>query len=598
MSLQLTRLQAALNGEPTNGVVPKKLTPEEEAAKKKAQEEMMFNFKKASEELSKTDNLELNGKKNKENREIRLNALVDYFQNGFGLTEKEAKEVAELALKDEQAEERVEHTRLYFYKDKYKANKDKDKEEGFEAKYIKNKSVRKAILARPELFFVQNPDDGTFALDENNQMIFSQAKYNNTMLEHTGDYRMELSERANLAAELDIKKRNAKQMAKYGNFDYEKDRTWLYRAAAILAGTGLGTVVGGVLGNFSHTNIDIAHLSQAIDAANGELLAEKLREFSISDNKLKQFAAVGGLSSLLPSIALSMFIKDRGKSSIMQTTAENIVQNGVNSVKGEDNKKLVSGILELMDAAGLKDEQKVRLIEITQGIASGKHTTEREMAALAKEMKDILTIEPQPEPEPEDEGGEEEVVVTPTPTPTPTPEPKVEYGAQITPREETKTETEDVFQYHHTSGEYWSGIAKEMYGVDDATAYKLGKELKKRHGYAPSSADMPKIVNLPKELLGHKRKYDNEDEVKRIRSNQASNGRQRATSSFKPNTTTVTTTVYDGSVSRTKNPDTEQAQTESKQVKKGMEETEAKGWLERTWQTIKETPEKIAKLFE
>ena len=51
MSLQLTRLQAALNGEPTNGVVPKKLTPEEEAAKKKAQEEMMFNFKKASEEF-------------------------------------------------------------------------------------------------------------------------------------------------------------------------------------------------------------------------------------------------------------------------------------------------------------------------------------------------------------------------------------------------------------------------------------------------------------------------------------------------------------------------------------------------------------------
>ena len=35
-------------------------------------------------------------------------------------------------LKDEQAEERNEHTRLYFNKDEYNANKDKDKNYGKE----------------------------------------------------------------------------------------------------------------------------------------------------------------------------------------------------------------------------------------------------------------------------------------------------------------------------------------------------------------------------------------------------------------------------------------------------------------------------------
>ena len=607
MSLQELRFQMALNGGSTNGVIPKQLTPEELAAKKKAQEELMEKLKLASDTLSKTDNLQLNGKKNKQNREVRLNALTEYFKNGgFGLTEKEAKEFAEFALKDEQAEQRVEHTRLYFDKDKYNANKKQDKQEGFEAEYIKNKTVRKAILARPELFFEQNPD-GSFKLDEKGQMIFSQAKYNNTLLEHTGDYRMELSERANLASEMDVKKRHAKKMAKYGNFDYEKDRTWLYRAAGILAGTGLGVLTGGLLGNFTHTNVDINALTQAIDSETSELLGEKLKDIHISKSNLKRYAAVGGLSSLLPSIALSMFIKDRGKSSIMQTTAENIVHNGVASVKGEDNKKMVSGILELMDAAGLKDEQKIRLIEITQGIASGKHTTERELAVLGKEMKAILTLPPEKDekdvkPEPDSTKPDPTKPDPTKPAPTkPDPvqtEPAIVYGKRIQPRTETTTKTEDIFQYHHTAGEYWAGIAKEMYGVDDATAYKLGKELKKRHGFAPSSADMPKIVNIPKELLGHKRKYDNEDDVKRIRSTEASSGRQRATSSFQPKKTTETSTVYDGSVSRTTNPGKDNAQTESKQVKTGMEEQEAKTWYETAWQTIKEAPEKIAKLFE
>ena len=124
MSIQEVRFLQTLNGGSTSSATPKKLTPEELAAKKKAQEELMENFKLAADKLKQTDNLELNGKKNKDNREVRLNALIDYFKNGgFGLTEKEAKEFAEEALKDEQAEERNEHTRLYFNKDEYNANK-------------------------------------------------------------------------------------------------------------------------------------------------------------------------------------------------------------------------------------------------------------------------------------------------------------------------------------------------------------------------------------------------------------------------------------------------------------------------------------------
>ena len=403
MSIQEVRFLQTLNGGSTSSATPKKLTPEELAAKKKAQEELMENFKLAADKLKQTDNLELNGKKNKDNREVRLNALIDYFKNGgFGLTEKEAKEFAEEALKDEQAEERNEHTRLYFNKDEYNANKDKDKKEGFEPKYIRKKSIRKAMLARPELFFEQNKD-GSFILDKNGQMIFSQAKYTNTLLEHTGDYRMELSERETVAAEFGIKKRRAKTMAKYANFDYEKDRTWLYRAAGILAGTGLGILTGGILGKTSRTVIDGDFLAQAVDSENGELLAEAIRNVDISKPNTKKYAAVGGLSSLLPSIGLSMFIKDRGKSSIMQTTAENIVDNGVASVKGDDNKHMVSGLLELMDAAGLDREQKIRLIELTQGIASGKHTTDRELAALGTEMKTILTLPPEEVVEEEEE---------------------------------------------------------------------------------------------------------------------------------------------------------------------------------------------------
>lgn len=590
MSVQKIRLQAALNGEPTNGVIPKKLTDAEKAEKEQAQKELLEKFKLSSEALTKTDNLEINGRKNKDNRKVRLNALTEYFKTpAFGLTEKEAKEFAEYALKDEMAEERVEHTRLYFNKDDYKANKKKDKQEGFEAEYVGKKAIRKAILARPELFFEQN-EDGSFKLDKNGQMIFSQAKYNNTILEHTGDYRMEIQERKGLAAELDISKRNAKNMAKIGNFDYEKDKTWLYRAAAILGAEGLSTVLGGILGKFTHTTVDSTSYAKTIDKETGELLEESLKTARVDKTNTKRFAAASAIGNLLPAIALSMFIKDRGKESIMNTTAENIVQNGAASVEGKDNKKLVGGLLELMDAAGLKEEQKIKLIEVMQGIASGKHTTERELAAGIVQIKELLIIQPETVKKDDNVDNVEEVT-TPATT-----DSKVEYGKRLAPKTITTEKKEDIFKYPHQAGEYWAGIAKNMYGVDDLTGYKIGKELKKRHGYAPSSADMPKFVNLPKEIeikgKTYTRKIDKEEDIVRTPDTQASNGKQRATSSFQPKVTTETSTVYDGYVSKIENPDTETPAVHEKQVVQNMPEETAKKWYESL------VPDTIKKFFE
>ena len=136
-----------------------------------------------------------------------------------------------------------------------------------------------------------------------------------------------------------------------------------------------------------------------------------------------------------------------------------------------------------------------------------------------------------------------------------------------------------------------------MYDVDDETAYKLGVELKKRHGFAPSSADMPKIVNLPKTLLGHTRKYDNDEDVNRIRSTEASDGRQRATSAFKPQKVTTMTKVHDGYVTQTTNPGKEDESYKEVVTAQGMNDQEAQTWLQTAQKLIKEVPEKIAALF-
>lgn len=402
---------------------------------------------------------------NKDAQKARREELIDDYL-GLGLTKRQAKKAAKNQVKNEVTQEEVDRTIVYLDKDEYKKNKDKDEAAGFIPEYVKNKKVREMVETHPERFY-ETDKDGKLVLDENGNKIFSSDKYKLTMREFTGlDYKLNLDERKAGAKEFGVKKRHMKKAVKYGNFEYERDLTPLYKTGAVVGSLGLGALIGSSVGADFNSNVYGIHAD-----GSKELLGHQSSNAGIV-NPIK-----GALAAVPAAVALGILVKDNGYADVFQgLSAEEIVKQGTSGIKGDANKKIVQGILDLEH---LPDDLKAEAMKVAYGQATGKKVNERELIAayeLAKKADEQLAqldIQPTPPVEPDPEPTPVPTPVptpdpepTPVPTPVPTPEPE---PVQLCEYEVCSEEGTEPKSYTIKYGNYPSGIIMDMYGVKYGT---------------------------------------------------------------------------------------------------------------------------------
>lgn len=406
---------------------------------------------------------------NKDAQKARREELIDDYL-GLGLTKRQAKKAAKNQVKNEVTQEKVDRTIVYFDKDEYEKNKDKDEAAGFIPEYVKNKKVREMVEKHPERFYLtvtDENDNDKLILDENGNKIFSSDKYKLTMREFTGlDYKLNLDERKAGAEEFGVKKRHMKKAVKYGNFEYERDLTPLYKTGAVVGSLGLGALIGSSVGADFNSNVYGIHAD-----GSKELLGHQSSNAGIV-NPIK-----GALAAVPAAVALGILVKDNGYADVFQgLSAEEIVKQGTSGIKGDANKKIVQGILDLEH---LPDDLKAEAMKVAYGQATGKKVNERELIAayeLAKKADEQLAqldIQPTPPVEPDPEPTPVPTPVptpdpepTPVPTPVPTPEPE---PVQLCEYEVCSEEGTEPKSYTIKYGNYPSGIIMDMYGVKYGT---------------------------------------------------------------------------------------------------------------------------------
>ncbi len=245
------------------------------------------------------------------------------------LTEKEARKIAKLLVKNERYRQESERTTVYMDKEQYEAAKEERNEKYDELysqfreqgltrraakeranaelglnEYVKNKHVRAFIEGHEEEFYDEN---GNFQSDKLKDKAVDWA---NT---HTKDgevenYYLSLKERREIAAKLGIDDDIVANIADKSNIGLEKDYTEVYQALAIAGGTALGAVLGHLF--FSPTATAVAGATAGSTKVTGvtvaEAGAEAVAKASVSGT-IPGALAGGGLGALGAS-----FIKDKG----------------------------------------------------------------------------------------------------------------------------------------------------------------------------------------------------------------------------------------------------------------------------------------------
>lgn len=438
---------------------------------------------------------------NKDAQKARREELIDDYM-GLGLTKKQAKKAAKNQVKNEVTEERVDRTRIYLTKEEYKAHKEADEAAGYEPEYVKNKKVREMIEKHPKKFY-ETDENGDFYRDIKGNKVLSSDKYKLALREFTGmDYKLNLDERKAGAEDLGIKKRHMKKAAKYANFEVERDNTNLYRAGVIVGSTALGALTGGALAGTFKSNVTGVHVN-----GEKELLGHQ------ESNATAVNAGRGAIVGLASGIALAAFVKDRGYADVFQgISAEEIVKQGSTGIKGEANKKIVDGILNLEH---LPDELKAQAMKVAYGQATGKKVNERELIAAYELAKaaDEEYARLHPSTEPVDDNPPVDNPPQDNPPVDNPPEEQCNY--EVCPEEGTEPKS-----YEIKAGNYPSGIIEDMYDVKYGTPeyIQIRDEVYKASGYKRNTnLKVGDKFTLPDVKVGDKTysaNMDNKDKVR------------------------------------------------------------------------------------
>lgn len=305
--------------------------------------------------------------------EFQNSKQAEYLRDIDGFTEKEAKDTAKIATKNEVRAARVDHRELYIDENKYNAAKAADTY-GYDHVLIKDDTIKGVIADNPEDFYV----NGEFSSDATKRRI---GKY--TGFDNKGD----LNEQRAMAADYGIKRRKARKFMTTAGYDAKRDLTWLYKTLAALGVLGVTGGVGAAMGipfesNVYHINADgsVDH-ADMIKTVGGKGLPGGLK---------------GLIGGLIPSIALATVVKDDDPADILNgLSAEAVVakpdKNIKSRVKGRRNQKLMREILKMEN---LTPEDKAYILKLAYGELTAKRLNKEELVG-AYEIAKFLNAHPE-----------------------------------------------------------------------------------------------------------------------------------------------------------------------------------------------------------
>ena len=255
-----------------------------------------------------------------ENKGIRKGAeevLLGLYQEAFieeGKTQKEAKKLAKLALKDDKAALRFEKRQTFVDKKAYKEAVKADKEN--KDNYV--------LLSRKQRKFVEKHKEEFYEDDK-----FSNDKFKKAMKDIANeDHQADLYELDEAAAKYGIKRRAMGKTAKAAGLDKETDHTSGKRALHVLKHTAIGAGTGAALGaavgyatgtvtdlkdvNHKHVNITDPNFDVDVDAKcdlEGKIDTRK----SSAKTGAIAGAISGGVSGLISGFATMGKVRDYGE---------------------------------------------------------------------------------------------------------------------------------------------------------------------------------------------------------------------------------------------------------------------------------------------
>ena len=243
--------------------------------------------------------------------------LIDLYQKAFieeGKSEKEAKKLAKLALKEDQAALRFENRKVFIDKDEYKAAVEADKANKDDYEYL-GKKTRQFVEANKDKFYV----DGEFSSEEYKEFMKDIA---------AEDHQADLAELDKAAEEYDSTRKIMGKAAKEAGLDKEKDKTAGQRALHVLKHAGIGAAAGSLVGaavgyaTGSVTQLkDIDHKHVSINDPNFDVDVDSNCDLEGKVDTRKSSAATGaiagaiggGLAGTISGLMTMKKIKDNGE---------------------------------------------------------------------------------------------------------------------------------------------------------------------------------------------------------------------------------------------------------------------------------------------
>lgn len=221
--------------------------------------------------------------------------LIDLYQQAFieeGKTEKEAKKLAKLALKEDQAAIRFANRKVFMDKDEYKEARKADKANKDDYEFLGRKT-RKFVEAHKDEFY----ENGKFSNEKYKQFMKNIA---------AEDHQADLAELDEAAEKYDSTRKIMGKAAKEAGLDKEKDKTAGQRALHVLKHAGIGAAAGSLVGaavgyaTGSVTNLsDIDHKHVSVNDPNFDVDVDSNCNLQGTVDTRKSSAKTGAIAGAL-----------------------------------------------------------------------------------------------------------------------------------------------------------------------------------------------------------------------------------------------------------------------------------------------------------
>lgn len=314
-----------------------------------------------------------------------------------------------------------------------------------------------------------------------------------------------------LMEETGLNRRQARKLVEAaGGFSEKSDK-----AGKVIGGTLIGAGVGSALGSAlgaavgSQAKLTAEAEASVTNSVTGDILAHDYAKVvrTLTDVGAAAGAGLGGIiGGVVGMGATAILYHYDGKRDVMNGyTVEQAVHNPELMLKGLKNPseldEVPAHMINILKEAGVPEREIVDTINVAKGNATGTNVNINELVSAVRMLEEKYSQKPVEKVE---EPKKEKVVMTLTPE------------IEVKDTEETHTEHKPVerYGYERKPGEYWFGIAQNMYQtadgkpIDAKTANAIAQALKKSYNIARNSASMPKVVELDYEVEVNGQKYN------------------------------------------------------------------------------------------